>query len=246
MPKLTIALFWWVGWRPLYHLQHVNAAARMLRDRIKIPLRIVLFTDQEAKGAEVDKVLPIPQDPKNVSFPKGINCYRRLRLFDPFFSAQFGTEWVMSVDLDTLILEDITPEIEWAMNDFGFCIIRGRLAVEHGQRPYNGSLYVLRVGQHQHVWDEFSYETSPAECLRSGWRGSDQTWLSLKLQGAPTLGPEHGFYFYEQYLESSDKDPEAKMLHYAGLLKPWGRMCKDRTPELYAEYQRYLSPIGHS
>ena len=238
--ELTITLWWWVGWRPLYQIQHVNAAARMIRDRIKVPHRIVLLTDQDAKGAEVDKVLPIPQDPPGTSFPSGINCYRRLRLADPSFSCQFGTEWVMSIDIDVLILEDVTEQIRWAMNDFGFCILRGRLAVEAGQRPYNGSIYLLRVGEHRHVWDDFSYDTSPAECVASGWRGSDQTWLSLKLQGAPTLGPEHGFYFYEQYLDSDEAEPEAKMIHYAGMMKPWSKVCKRRTPELYEEYARYL------
>ena len=228
----------WRGWRPLYTVDHVNAAARMLRTYLRIPFKLVLLTDEDGRGAEVDEVLPVPQDPRKAQL-SGINCFRRLRYFDPDFSSRFGTEWVMSLDLDTLILSDITERIEWALNDFGFCIIRGRLAVQEGQRPYNGSLYTIRVGAHRHVWDEFDYETSPAECAATRWRGSDQTWLSLKLPGAPTLGPEHGVYFYQQYLDSSESDPEACMLHFAGMDKPWRNSVRRQAPELYSEYQRY-------
>lgn len=238
--KLTVLLSWWNGWRPVYNVKHVNAVASMLREHLSIPFKLALLTDQDSSGAQVDIVRPIPQDPRNARLVKDINCFRRLRYFDPEYTEQFGTEWVMSIDLDTLILEDITEQIEWGMCPFGFSIIRGRLAVKEGQRPYNGSLYLIKVGEHRNVWDEFDYQTSPIECARSGWRGSDQTWLSLKLVGAPTLGPEHGFYFYQQYLDSSDDEPEAKMLHYAGLLKPWGRMCMRSTPELHAEYMRHM------
>jgi lipopolysaccharide biosynthesis glycosyltransferase len=214
----------------------------MLREYMKIPHQIVLQTDFKAslQQTEVDHILPLPKEPRNVYAHQGINCFRRLKYFDPRYSSQFGTEWVMSLDLDTLILGDITERIEWAMNDFGFCIIRGRLAVEEGQRPYNGSMYLLRVGEHAHVWDDFDWTIGPHECARSGWRGSDQVWLSLKIQGAPTLGPEHGVYFYHQYLDSSDDDPDPTMIHYAGLQKPWSKMCKREAPELWDEYRRFV------
>lgn len=126
------------------------------------------------------------------------------------------------------------------MTPFGFAIVRGRIAEKITQRPYNGSLYMVRVGQHRHVWDDFDWRTSPAECMASGWIGSDQVWLSLKVPGAPTLGPEHGVYFLGQYLESRDEDPEPRLLSYAGLLKPWSKQSRNETPELYAQYLRWL------
>lgn len=242
MARLTVLLGLWNGWRPVYRPEHVRALARMLREYVRFPHQIALLTDQQLSAAEleVDAVMPLPPQPGQVWARDGINCYRRLRYFDPEWSGQFGTDWVMSIDLDTLILNDMTETLEWAMNDFGFTIIRGRLATEHGQRPYNGSMYLIRVGQHRHVWDRFDWVNGPKECVAAGWRGSDQVWLSLHLQGAPTLGPEHGVYFYQQYLDSDEDSPEARMLHYAGLLKPWSKQAQRETPELWQEYQRWV------
>lgn len=215
----------------------------MLRAYLRIPHQIVLLTDESvlAEDVEVDAVLPMVEEPANALPGRGgVRCFRRLRFFDSVYTKQFGTEWVMSLDLDTLILEDITETLDHMMTPFGFAIVRGRVAEGVTTRPYNGSLYMVRVGQHQDIWDRFNWRTSPTECMRSGWIGSDQVWLSLKLPGAPTLGPEHGVYFLGQYLESDYTAPQAKLLSYAGLLKPWSKQSKIDSPELYEEYQRWL------
>ena len=241
--KLAVLLTWWNGWRPLYRAEHVRAMARMLRAYLDIPHSIYLLTDQKTSKTEteVDEILPIPEEPRNASPGKGgVRCFRRLRYFDSAYTKRFDGEWLMSLDLDALLLPGFQGAIEAGMTDFGFAIIRGRLAVQRGQRPYNGSLYLIRQGQHQHIWDDFDWQKSPQECYRSGWVGSDQVWLSLHLQGAPTLGPEHGVYFYQQYLDSEPESPEATVIHYAGLMKPWSRRSEQETPELWREYKQWL------
>lgn len=242
-PRLTVVLTWWVGWRPLYAIENVRAMSRQLRQYVRIPFRIVLLTDQPTtrESAEVDAVLPLPPEPKQMSVRHGINCFRRLRYFDPGFSAQFGTEWILSIDLDTLILEDVTDIVETMMNDFGFSILRAyEYRPGHGQRCYNGGMFALRVGEHSHVWSAFDWMDSPIECAKTGWRGSDQTWLSLRLPGAPVIGQEHGVYFVSAFKKSSDDDPQPRMIHYGGPNKPWSKVSKQDTPELWAEYQRFL------
>lgn len=241
-PKLTVLLCMWQGWRPVYEVRHVRAMARMLREYLHLPHRIVLLTDGQATAAEaeVDEVLGIPPEPVGLRVHGTINCYRRLRFFDPGYARQFGTPYIMSVDLDSLLLDDITADIEGAIKDpFGFTILRGRLAEKLGQRPYNGSLFVLRVGAHPHVWYDFDPVQSPIAVRASGWRGSDQVHLSLNLRGAPTFGPDKGFYFLGQYLQSRDDDPEPKMLNYAGPLKPWTKQSRNETPELWEQWQRF-------
>lgn len=241
--NLAVLFTLYNGWRgDIYKAEHARALARMLRRNLKIPHSIFLLTDEgiKAQEAEVDEVLPLPKEPKNLWTKNGINCFRRLRFFDPEYSKQFGSEWVMSMDLDTLILDDVTDIVEIGMNPFGFCIIKGRLANDHGQRPYNGSMWMVRVGDHSHVWHDFDWTEGPRECAASGWRGSDQVWLSLHLQGAPTWSTEHGVYFVGQYLESSEDDPEPRVLNYAGPFKPWTKQSKRETPELYREYMRYV------
>ena len=241
-PKLCVLLCMWKGWRPVYEVRHVRAMARMLREYLHLPHRIVLLTDTPTTvaEAEVDEVLGIPPEPPGLRATGIVNCYRRLRFFDPMYSRQFGTPYVMSVDLDSLFLDDITADIDDAMkNPFGFSILRGRLAEKMGQRPYNGSLFVLRVGAHPHVWYDFHPVNSPVAVRASGWRGSDQVHMSLSLRGAPTFGPDKGFYFLGQYLQSKDTDPQPKMLNYAGPLKPWTKQSKNETPELWEQWDRF-------
>lgn len=241
--RLTVLLGLWRGWRPVYELSHVRAIARMLREYLHIPHRLVLLTDfagVTAKEVEVDEVLGIPPEPKGLRTTGTVNCYRRLRFFDPAYARQFETPYIMSVDLDSLFLDDITRDITAAMkNPFGFTILRARHAEHPGERPYNGSLFVLRVGAHPHVWYDFDPVQSPIAVRASGWRGSDQVHVSLAVRGAPLFDPEHGFYFLDQYLQSTDTDCQAKMLNYAGPLKPWSKMAKHETPELYEQWRRF-------
>lgn len=235
--RLTILLCLWNGWRPLYNEDHVRATSRMLREYLKLDYRLVLLTDEKVGAdCEVDAIAPLPYQPERW-FGK-INCYRRLRFFDPEYTGQFGTPWVMSLDLDTLLLDDMTPVVEKMMCPFGFSILRGRMASIRGQRPYNGGMYAIEVGKHAHVWSEWDWDTGPTLCSNS-WRGSDQVWISLKLRGAPTISKKDGVYFIGEYLESDDGDPEPRIITYAGPMKPWSKVSRHETPELWREYQRW-------
>lgn len=242
-PRLTILLTWWVGWRPLYSIENVRAMSRMLREYVRMPFQLVLLTDQQAtkEAAEVDEIGELPSEPPSLVTKHGINCFRRLRYFDPNFSGRFGTEWVMSIDLDTLILEGVTDVIDLMMNNFGFSILRAyAYQPGTGQRCYNGGMFALKVGEHRKVWDDFDWTEGPLACAKTGWRGSDQTWLSLKLPGAPVIGEEHGVYFVSAFNASDDDGPTPRMIHYGGPMKPWSKMSKAETPELWREYQRFL------
>jgi hypothetical protein len=245
-PKLAVLLTLWRGWRPCYELRHVRAIARMLRRYLHVPHKLVLLTEipTTAQEAGVDEVREVPPEPRGLRPVGEVNCFRRLRFFDPNYTRQFGTPYVMSVDLDSLLLDDITADIDEAMrNPFGFAILKGRFAEKPGaQRPYNGALFLVRVGAHPNVWNDFHPVKSPIEVRATGWAGSDQVWMSLKIRNAPTFGPDKGFYFLGQFLQSSDSDPQPKMLNYAGPMKPWSKLSMRDTPELYEEWLRFADP----
>lgn len=243
--KITVLLGLWWGWRPLYAIEHVRALAAQLREFAEVPLRIALLTDEPthtARDAHVDVVARIPEQPEWVGPGHGspASCWRRLRYFDPAFSAQFGTEWVLSLDLDTLVLEPLGELLEHMTTaPGGLSIIRGRFAGAPGARPYNGGMYAIRVGAHADVWEHFDWRTSPAECHRSGWTGSDQVWIGLRAPGARTVGPEHGVYFAEQYMSApADKAP-ARIVTFAGHMKPWSKTARRETPEYWRAYHRF-------
>jgi hypothetical protein len=256
--RLTILLCWWSGWSDHYSVLHVNALANQLREYLNIPFKVVLLTNKDATGAQVDEVLPLPADPEGLRIIGHVNCYRRLRFFDPDYTSQFGTEWVMSVDLDTLIRGDITNLITSAFDHpYGLWIVRGRWAgkkhidltnelkgkIKLPPRPYNGAMYMIRVGANAQVWRDFHPINTPIEIRKLRWVGSDQCAISLLAHSAPTWGPEHGMYFFGQYLKERRANPKAQalVLNFAGRnKKPWSKPVKFQAKDIWQEYMRWL------
>lgn len=255
--RLTILLCHWAGWAPVYEVAHINALARQLRQYLRLPFRLVLLTDQPHEGVEIEDVRPLPEDPPGLQLLGKVNCYRRIRFFDPEYTKQFGTEWVMSIDLDTLIRADITELVRDAMDHpFGLWIVRGRWAsgpkqvdlvqeVRRGrgpERPYNGSWFMVRVGQHADVWNKFHPVETPRKIKELRWAGSDQCVISLLAPGAPTFGPEHRVYFFGQYLQERKRRPkeEAVMLHFAGRHKPWTNGVRLQAKDIWKDYMQWI------
>ena len=239
-PRLTILLGLWSGWRDVYEIDHVNALSRQLKEYLKIPYKLVLLTDQDATNAEVDEVRPVPQDPKGMTVIQTVNCFRRLRYFDPVFNRSLGTEWVMSLDLDTLILRDFTEVIERSMDHpFGLWMLRAK-KVRPGRRPYNGGMYMIRAGSHAKVWKNFDPVISPIEVKAKGWVGSDQTWIAMQVQGAPTWSMDDGMFFFGQYNDTPERQNEARIINFAGKAKPWTKQCRFENRRIWEEYMRWI------
>lgn len=217
--------------------------ARMLRANIKQPINIVLLTDQhrELDFIEgIDRILPCPEDPEGLAYVSGPNCFKRLRFFDEAYSRQFGTEWVASIDLDTVILNDMSGIVDYALRqEFGLCILKSKQTIYDSGRPYNGALYFIRVGSHQYLWDTFDGVNSQNIIREAGCIGSDQCWISMNVEGAPLLGIEHGVYFKGDYRKRSDNDPLPVLINFAGQFKPWSKTCMREDNELWQAYQHY-------
>lgn len=208
----------------------------MLREHIKQPLRIELLTDykldRSVANLEVDRVRPLPTIPMALPI-KVADCYRRLRFHDPDYQEQFGTQWLLSLDLDTLIDGDISFDLAWAMSTgYGFAVQRA-MKVGPGLRPFAGALQLIECGRNTHVWNELFREDVHGRIWRSGWIGSDQVWLSLTMPDAPTFGPEHGFVHFSARHECS---MPLKVVHFGHGAKPW----KNQSIELMEAYQRHL------
>ena len=242
-PKLTVLLSWWLGWRPIYDPSHVRALVAQIRHYVFQPIRIALLTDQavDAKDVGVDLVTALPAQgaasPEQVHRP---NCYRRLRFFDPAYTLQFGTEWIVSLDLDTLIMSAMDDLLDYAMRaKSGLTIVRSRFEAEQGVQRYNGSFFAIKVGSQRQVWDTFDWEQSPAEVAQTRWVGSDQVWIALKAPGAMTVGEECGVYFCGQYMTRPHGARPAVLVTAADWNKPWSKTSKRTMPELHAHYQRF-------
>jgi len=213
---LTVVCWLWRGWRPVYTADHVNRLERMLSRNLTIPHRLVCATDMP-RGINCETV-PIPVIHGFEQWPKALpNCFRRLHLFAGE-SAQIYGERCLSIDLDCII----TGNMDSLITDEPFKILRG------GVCPYNGSLWQVTPGWRPDVWHDLSMDLvrqSGKDRMPNGRRpfGSDQVVMAHKIKGAPTWSNADGVY---QYMGTGNNVPaDAKILFFAGTVKPWDQKC---------------------
>lgn len=229
--SLTVVCWLWNGWRAGYQPMHVNMLERMLQEHLKIPHRFVCITDNpEGIRGETMEIWDYPQ----VETIKGKpNCYRRLRLFSDEAKEMFGPR-VLSIDLDVLILSDITDLI----TDDDFKIVKGRAA------PYNGSMWLHTTGTKTYLWDEFDPATSPAAArtlkneVGKPYYGSDQAWMSYREPNAPTWSEEDGVYQYSSLTFLEPPPENARIVFFAGSHKPWDSRLKFACKPLFDLYRK--------
>lgn len=119
--------------------------ASMIKRHYHRPHEVVCITDDPV-GINPDvKVIPIWEDP----FGMG-RCWRRLKLFAPEMKQLIGGRFV-SIDLDAVIVDDITPLFNGAVGGCDF-----RIWGEYWRKtPYCGSLMMMKAGRRSWVWDTF-------------------------------------------------------------------------------------------
>lgn len=237
-PRLTVICFKWTGWRPLYDARHVNALARMVRAHLHIPYRFVCVTDDTA-GIECD-TMPLWDDPAVPNRPSHHDSYRRLRLFGDWAHQQFDG-YLLSLDLDCVILDDITPLITWDE----LRLLKG------GVCTYNGSMWLHKTGTRRFIYDDFNPEQWPtiAAPLKTAkgkpWRGSDQVWLSYRAPNERMYTAEDGVYRCERYMRTRQRVPDnARIVFFPGLIdkKPWSDETRRALPQIYDRYMQHFTP----
>lgn len=218
---LTVLTWLWQQQRGRmeYTVHHVNIWAAMVRRHLAMPHRIACVTDdREGLDPSIAVITP-PRDFEGVVIPswgpQRPQCLRRLAMFRRDAGDIFG-EWFVCMDLDIVIsgpLDSLFPE------DVAFRIYRGTAP----QRPYNGSMMMLRAGARPQVYDTFT----PRGAAEAGRRylGSDQAWL------AHVLGPNESVWtqadgVYWWYPGATSQAP--RMVVFPGSQKPWELVGKDR------------------
>lgn len=221
-----------VGYRSTFTPETVYALREMINRHYHQPFRFVCVTDQpeQLKGVETIRLW---EDGRAIPSPFGQHnpsCYVRLKVFAPGMEKLFG-ERLVSIDLDTVIVNDITPLFD---RDEDFVIWGDReqdrkLWGDNGKQWYNGSLWMLRTGTRTRVWTEFDPEKSPALAAKAGHRGSDQGWLSYVLgPGEATWGRSDGVYSFRKHIAPRGATlPEgARLVSFHGRWDPWDYRCQ--------------------
>lgn len=224
---LTVVSWRWmspVGYRSTFGPETVYALRDMVKRHLSIPHRFVCVTDrpEELRGVETIRLwddcaaIPSPFGRHNPS------CYRRLKIFAPDAGKVFG-ERLVSIDLDTVIVRDITPLFEtdvdfkiWGESDFA-------------SQWYNGSIFMLKTGTRPRVWTEFNEDTSPEITRRAGCFGSDQGWINYILgKKEATWGRADGIYSFRKHLAPlGDHLPaDARIVAFHGKVDPWSNRAQ--------------------
>lgn len=226
MRPLTFVSWRWqspVGYRSTFAPATVYALKAMIERFYPHPHRFVCVTDQP-KDLPGIETIPMWEFGAAIPSPFGRHnpsCYRRLRAFAPDAGKLFG-ERLVSVDLDTVIVSDLTPLFDTEV-DFK---IWG--SSDYKSQWYNGSLWLLKTGSRPQVWTEFDPDTTPEKAKRAGCFGSDQAVIRFILGSKEAVwGEADGVYSYRKHVAPTGNilPANARIVCFHGKHDPWDYRC---------------------
>jgi hypothetical protein len=210
--------------RVVYSAEHVNKMVKMLQRHLTLPYRVICLTDNP-EGLECE-TQPIPA-PELLRYG---GCWNRLWLFSQE-ATRLG-EYVVSLDLDTVITDNINPLFQ-GLGDFK--IWQGFYA----KLRCCGAFWALKTGSHTGVWDQFNSEDlvknikssyMHPDCMKAGYTiGSDQSWMATKIPDMPTWTAEDGVLSYR--CEARGELPiGARLVNFHGFEDPSLPTCQKESP----------------
>jgi hypothetical protein len=188
----------------------VNKLESMLKRNLKIEHQLICITDMP-DGVNCETI-ELWDDLADLG-----GCYRRLKLFSSEMETLLGMRFAW-IDLDCVITGDVT-DIFTLQEPF---VINGYGQGRYSDQKYNGSLVIMDSGIHHNVWDDFDSEESP-KLMRimneqSRLIGSDQAWISYKIESAKVVGADEGVYNARLI---GDRLPDnCKIVFFSGMRDP--------------------------
>jgi len=243
---ITIITWLWKPtgtWRQGYTAEHVNTLCQAFKENLKIPHRFVCVTDMP-KGIKCETI-KLWNNPKVEGVLRNKpNCYKRLRLFAPDAEKLIGAKRFASVDLDCVITKNVDKIFDC---DDDFKIMYGYAA------PYNGSLFIMDAGARTKLWEEFDPKRTPRLANKvkrpngKKYYGSDQAVISYLLPFEKTFSQEDGLYQFTSHVKRKELPENARMVFFAGTIKPWFPEMSNLNRGLYAKYKaqqkRSIAPV---
>lgn len=213
------------SYRTVFTAEHANVWNASLRRHYDGDIRTICITD-DPKGVEFE-TFPLWKDCSRLQNPSGPHlpsCYRRLRIFSSFATGEMdideGSE-VVSLDLDVVVVRDIKTMLDmYPESDF----VGWRGVGSYNPVVYNGTLFRFRTGAMDWLWDDFDPEKSPMAANRARYFGSDQGYLSWRLNGTkPGWGALDGILSFTSDMRAYRALlPEfARIVSFNGKKNPW-------------------------
>jgi hypothetical protein len=215
---ITVLTWLWAqpGGRTKFTAEHVNIWADMVRRNLAMPHRIACVTATPEGIDPGVRIIAPPGDFEDVlskhwggSRP---NCYRRLSMFRRDAGKLFGQRFVC-MDLDCVIGGALDPLFD---RPDEFVIFKGTAP----ERPYNGSMMLIRAGCRPQVFENF--DQRGADKSGAKFVGSDQAWLAHCLGwGEATWDESDGVWFFGKRYLAEVKKAQPRVLFFPGKRKPW-------------------------
>lgn len=151
-------------WGSLFGPEYVNRLQLALARHVCLPHQLWCVTD-DARGIHPSvRTVPLPAGLSNTP-----RCRRRMRIFDREFSQQFGPR-ILSMDLDMVIVDDITPLLNRPEPVVGW-------QVDHAN-VVSGSFLLMDAGVLYDLWLEYF------DAVTSGREG--EFWSRIQPRGIPS------------------------------------------------------------
>lgn len=170
------------GYRSTFAPETVTALRDMIARHYARPHRFLCITDDQASIDRGIETMPLWSDHAAVPNPNGPHnpsCYRRLKVFAPGAREIFG-EQLVSIDLDTVIVDDITPLVDRADPFVAYWIEYAKV--------FSGSLILMNTGYLDEMFQTFAADPEgfPVR-IQSKGVASDQAMLNwfIRLRQPP-------------------------------------------------------------
>jgi hypothetical protein len=147
-------------------------------------------------------------------------CFCRLRYFSTEWQERQGIkpgDRIVCIDLDVVVTGSLDVLFD---RDESFVILTG--ANSSNPCPVNGSLQMLRAGEHQNVWKDFSLKN--ASMVRYDSFPDDQAfiWDRIPNYAEWKAGPESGVYSFQKttWPKGNDLPNDARIVAFPGWRDP--------------------------
>lgn len=162
-------------WGQKFGARHVNVLRAALARRLGMPHELVCITD-DARGIDPRvRIVPLP-----ARFAETPRCRRRMQQYARAFEAPLGAR-VLTIDLDVVIVGDLTPILERPEPIVGW-------EVGHA-RVISGSFLLHDAGALDGAWRAFEHDPVgwPLQVQPRGGVASDQAMINYWLRRRPPI-----------------------------------------------------------
>jgi hypothetical protein len=168
-------------WGSLFSARYVNTLKRALAKYLHVEHQLVCVTE-DPTGIDSDVRLAwiTRKQLESIDWFSGPRCRRRMKQYDREFAVSIGATRILSLDLDVVIVDDITPLV-----DRPEPIVLWR--VQHAG-AYSGSFVLYDAGALHGMWERFrdDPEGYPKLAQRKGV-ASDQAMLNHWIAAQPPI-----------------------------------------------------------